>query len=140
VIAVATMLYAAVWPLALVLPRNSEGEPQAAIRLLVMTTFAYLMISILAGLKLLESRQDNRSSARPPRRPLPARAVGIEVRGSARFVEVGVSETAVRLASRYIGPGEAAAYVEPLRGADVIVRIEPGDIRARDFADEYGTG
>jgi hypothetical protein len=64
VIAVATMLYAAVWPLALVLPRNSEGEPQAAIRLLVMTTFAYLMISVLAGLELL-------GAARPPRRPVP---------------------------------------------------------------------
>jgi hypothetical protein len=66
VIAVATMLYAAVWPLALVLPRNGEGEPQAAIRLLVMTTFAYLMISVLAGLELLESRQDKRSGARRP--------------------------------------------------------------------------
>ena len=63
----------------------------------------------------------------------------IEVRGPARFVEAGVSETALRIASRYIGPEEAAAYVEPLRGADVIVRIEPGDIRAWDFADEYGT-
>ena len=71
VIAVATMLYAAVWPLALVLPRDGEGEPQAAIRLLVITTFAYLMISVLAGLELLESRQDKPSGARQPRRPLP---------------------------------------------------------------------
>ena len=64
----------------------------------------------------------------------------IEVRGSARFVEVDVSETALRIASRYIGPQQAAAYVEPLRGTDVIVRIEPGDLRAWDFADEYSTG
>ena len=62
----------------------------------------------------------------------------IEVRGPARFVETGVSETALRIASRYIGPVEAAAYVEPLRGADVIVRIEPGVVRAWDFTDEYG--
>ena len=62
---------------------------------------------------------------------------GIEVRGSARFVEASVPETALRIASRYIGPEVAAAYVEPLRGADVIVRIEPGDLRAWDFADEY---
>ena len=62
---------------------------------------------------------------------------GIEVRGSARFVEAGVPETALRIASRYIGPEAAAAYVEQLRGADVIVRIEPGDLRAWDFADEY---
>ena len=62
----------------------------------------------------------------------------IEVRGPARFVQMGVSETALRIASRYIGPEEAAAYVEPLRGADVIVRIEPGVVRAWDFTDEYG--
>ena len=62
---------------------------------------------------------------------------GIEVRGPARFVEAGVPETALRIASRYIGQEAAAAYVEPLRGADVIVRIEPGDLRAWDFADEY---
>jgi hypothetical protein len=29
--------------------------------------------------------------------------------------------------------------VEALRGADVIVRIEPGDIRVWDYADEFGT-
>ena len=80
VIAVATMLYAAVWPLALVLPRNSEGEPQAAIKLLVMTTFAYLMISVLAGLELLESRQDKRSGARPRRRPRSASQAGVSAR------------------------------------------------------------
>jgi hypothetical protein len=28
--------------------------------------------------------------------------------------------------------------VEALRGADVIVRIEPGDIRVWDYADEFG--
>ena len=64
VIAVATVLYAGMWPLALVLPRNGEGEPQAAIRLLVVITFAYVMVSVMAGLELLESRQDKRSGAR----------------------------------------------------------------------------
>jgi hypothetical protein len=29
--------------------------------------------------------------------------------------------------------------VEALRGADVIVRIEPGDIRIWDYVDEYST-
>ena len=38
------------------------------------------------------------------------------------------------------GPEDAAADVEDLRGADVIVRVEPGDIRAWDYADELGTG
>ena len=30
--------------------------------------------------------------------------------------------------------------VEDLRGADVIVRIEPGHVRAWDYADEFGSG
>ncbi len=63
---------------------------------------------------------------------------GIEVRGRARFVEDAVTETAQRIASRYVEEAAAAAYVETTRGADVIVRIEPGDIRTWDFADDFG--
>ena len=63
----------------------------------------------------------------------------IEVRGLARFIETGISETALRIAARYVGPEEGATDVEALRGADVIVRIEPGDLRVWDFADEYDT-
>jgi hypothetical protein len=51
-----------------------------------------------------------------------------------------VSETALRIVTRYEGPEEGAADVEALRGADVIIRIEPGHIRAWDYADELGTG
>jgi len=29
--------------------------------------------------------------------------------------------------------------VDALHGQDVIIRIEPGDLRAWDYADEYGT-
>ena len=32
------------------------------------------------------------------------------------------------------------ADVEALRGADVIIRIEPGDIRAWDYTDEFSDG
>jgi hypothetical protein len=68
----------------------------------------------------------------------PLRAV--EVRGQARFLEERVSQTALRIVTRYEGPEDANADVEALRGADVIVRVEPGDIRAWDYADELGTG
>jgi PPOX class probable F420-dependent enzyme len=61
---------------------------------------------------------------------------GVEVRGSARFIEEGVTETARRIAARYIGEEAAVAYAGELAGADVIVRVEPGDIRVWDFADE----
>jgi hypothetical protein len=68
----------------------------------------------------------------------PLRAV--EVRGRARFIEDGVSETALRIVTRYEGPEDGAADVEALRGADAIVRIEPGDIRVWDYADELNSG
>jgi PPOX class probable F420-dependent enzyme len=61
---------------------------------------------------------------------------GIEVRGVTRIIEDGALETAVRIASRYIGPEKGAAYVGS--GADdVIIRLEPGDLRVWDFADEH---
>jgi PPOX class probable F420-dependent enzyme len=62
---------------------------------------------------------------------------GIEVRTTAVFIEQEVAETARRVAARYIGEGEGAAYVESLGGEDVIVRLTPGHIRIWDFADEY---
>lgn len=62
---------------------------------------------------------------------------GIEVRGVARIIEDGAVETAVRIASRYIGPQKGAAYVRSAGGDDVIVRLEPGDLRIWDFNDEH---
>jgi PPOX class probable F420-dependent enzyme len=62
---------------------------------------------------------------------------GVEVRGTARFIKQDVTGTAHRIATRYVGEEEAAADVEALRGADIIVRIEPGEIRVWDFADEF---
>jgi hypothetical protein len=64
----------------------------------------------------------------------------VEVRGRARFIEEGVPETALRIVTRYESPEDAAADVEALGGADVIIRIEPGDIRVWDYADEFSVG
>jgi PPOX class probable F420-dependent enzyme len=65
---------------------------------------------------------------------------GIEVQGAARFVESDVTETARRIAARYIGDDDAAAYTEALRGTDVILRIQPDQTRVWDFADEARYG
>ena len=51
---------------------------------------------------------------------------GVEVRGSVRFIEDGVTEIAQRIAARYLGEAEAAVDAEALHGTDLIVRIEPG--------------
>jgi PPOX class probable F420-dependent enzyme len=64
---------------------------------------------------------------------------GVELRCSVRFVEEDVNETAVRIATRYIGE-RGRSYVEPSRGTDLIARLEPGHLRVWDFADEYPPG
>ncbi|MEA2509690.1 MAG: hypothetical protein QOI81_310 [Actinomycetota bacterium] len=64
---------------------------------------------------------------------------GIEIRGEGRFVEEAVTETAVRIATRYVGRKEAVRYTGTFAGEDVIVRIEPGELRVWDFADDYRT-
>jgi PPOX class probable F420-dependent enzyme len=61
---------------------------------------------------------------------------GVEVRGTAEIVTDDVFETAVRIASRYLGPGKGEAYVRKVGGNDVTIRLEPGELRAWDFADE----
>jgi PPOX class probable F420-dependent enzyme len=65
---------------------------------------------------------------------------GVELRGTAQFIEQGVTETAHRIAARYVGDEEATVDTEAQRGRDVIVRIEPGHLRIWDFVDEFDGG
>jgi len=58
---------------------------------------------------------------------------GVEVRGRAR-VERGDPEIGRRIAGRYIGNERADTWVG---SNDVIIRIEPGTLRAWDFKDDY---
>ena len=87
------------------------------------------------NVKARHLRRDPRATILVAESDPPLRAV--EVRGRARFIEQGVSETALRIVTRY---EDGAADVEALGGADVIIRIEPGDIRVWDYADEFGAG
>ena len=89
------------------------------------------------NVKTRHLRRDPRATIVVAESDPPLRA--IEVRGTARLIEQGVSETALRITSRYLSEEETAADVEALRDADVIVRIEPGDIRIWDFVDEYSS-
>jgi hypothetical protein len=46
-----------------------------------------------------------------------------------------VDDATMRIACRYLGPEAGAAYAE--RGEDdLVVRLEPGNLRAWDFADD----
>jgi hypothetical protein len=60
---------------------------------------------------------------------------GIEVRCHARFVTTGVGDAVQRIASRYLGLEAGAAYADRADD-DLLIRLEPGDLRAWDFAGE----
>jgi PPOX class probable F420-dependent enzyme len=79
-------------------------------------------------------RRDSRASILVAESENPLR--GVEVRGVARIIEEGARETAVRIASRYLGPERGPAYVRSLGSDDVTIRVEPGVLRVWDFADE----
>ena len=88
------------------------------------------------NVKARHLRRDPRATILVAESDPPLRAV--EVRGKARFIEEGVSDIALRIVTRYDDPEGGAADVEALRGADVIIRVEPGDVRVWDYADELG--
>ena len=90
--------------------------------------------TVTHDVKVRHLRRDPRASILVAESRYPLR--GIEVRGVARIVEDDAVETAVRIASRYIGSEKGAAYVGSGANA-VIVRLEPSELRVWDFADEH---
>jgi PPOX class probable F420-dependent enzyme len=61
---------------------------------------------------------------------------GVEVRCHARLLTAGAGNAVRRIASRYLGAEAGAAYAESA-GDDLLIRVEPGELRAWDFADEF---
>ena len=90
---------------------------------------------VAEDVKVRHLRRDSRATIVVAESEPPLR--GVEVRGAAELIDVGVPDTAVRIAARYIGEERGAAYVAALPGQHVIVRLGPGALRAWDFADEY---
>ena len=85
------------------------------------------------NVKAMHLRRDPRASIVVCEQSVPYR--GVELRGSAQLATSGVEDAVKRIASRYLGHEAGAAYAK--RSADdLLVRLEPGDLRAWDFADE----
>jgi PPOX class probable F420-dependent enzyme len=61
---------------------------------------------------------------------------GVEVRCHAQLITEGASDAVKRIASRYLGAEAGAAYAESA-GDDLLIRLQPGELRAWDFADEF---
>jgi PPOX class probable F420-dependent enzyme len=84
--------------------------------------------------KVAHLRRDPRASIVVCEHTPPYR--GVEVRCHARLVTVAVGDAVTRIASRYLGAEAGAAYAESA-GDDLLIRLQPGDLRGWDFADEY---
>ena len=84
--------------------------------------------------KAAQLRRDPRASIVVCEHSPPYR--GVEVRCQARLVTAAVGDAVRRIASRYLGAEAGAAYAESA-GDDLLIRLEPGDLRAWDFADEF---
>ena len=81
------------------------------------------------GVNAAHLRRDPRASIVVCEHSPPYR--GVELRCSAQLRTAGVHDAVKRIASRYLGLGAGAAYADD----DLLIRLEPGDLRAWDFAD-----
>src|SRR5215469_7247097 len=93
-----------------------------------------LAIAAMPSATAAQLRRDPRASIvvcepTPPYR-------GVEVRCHARLLTAGARDAVRRIASRYLGAEGGAAYAQSA-GDDLLIRLEPGDLRAWDFADEF---
>jgi len=61
---------------------------------------------------------------------------GVEVRCQARLITTAVADAVRRIAARYLGAEAGAAYAESAVD-DLLIRLEPGDLRAWDFRDAF---
>jgi PPOX class probable F420-dependent enzyme len=86
------------------------------------------------GVKATHLRRDPRASIVVCEHSPPYR--GVELRCSARLVTEAVEDAVKRIASRYLGREAGAEYAERADD-DLLIRLEPGDLRAWDFADEF---
>ena len=64
---------------------------------------------------------------------------GLELRSSPRLLEDGPTYAAVirRIAVRYLGEREGSAYAATAGERGVVIRLEPGELRTWDFADDF---
>jgi PPOX class probable F420-dependent enzyme len=61
---------------------------------------------------------------------------GAEVRCHARLATAAAGDAVRRIASGYLGAEAGAAYADSVSD-DLLIRLEPGDLRVWDFADEF---
>ena len=91
------------------------------------------VVTSAGDVKVQHLRRDQRASIVVYEHARPYR--GIELRTEARLLTNGAAEAVVPIAARYLGLEEGKAYAETASD-DTLIRLEPGVIRAWDFADQ----
>ena len=91
------------------------------------------VVTSSSDVKVKHLRRDARASILVYEHEPPYR--GLELRGEARSSSEGVHEALRRIATRYLGAEGARAYADHA-GDDTLIRLEPGTLRAWDFADD----
>ena len=61
---------------------------------------------------------------------------GIEIRTTARLSMLEDAAVVSRIAARYLGQEAGVRYAETA-GDDLLIRLEPGNVRAWDFCDDF---
>lgn len=87
-----------------------------------------------SDVKVKHLRRDPRASIVVCEHSPPYR--GLEVRAVAQLTAAGEG-TVKRIASRYLGEQGGAAYADAAPD-DLLIRLEPGELRGWDFTDDYG--
>jgi PPOX class probable F420-dependent enzyme len=61
---------------------------------------------------------------------------GVEIRTEAVLSPEGAHEVEARLAHKYLGAGKAVSWLANTSWNPLLVRLEPGELRVWDFADD----
>ena len=61
---------------------------------------------------------------------------GVEIRTKATLTDTGAAETERRLAHKYLAADKADSWLESTSWEPLLVRLEPGELRVWDFADD----
>lgn len=61
---------------------------------------------------------------------------GLELRATARLITLREGSIVRRIATRYLGPEAGQRYGETA-GDELLIRLEPGELRGWDFADDF---
>jgi PPOX class probable F420-dependent enzyme len=85
--------------------------------------------------KALHLRRDPRASVVVYEHGPPYR--GIELRARARLSTLEDRSVVRRIAMRYLGPEAGEQYAADTAGDDLLIRLEPGELRAWDFTDDF---